>query len=112
MDGRSEWVPGRVGPDLGLAGPAIVASARRSDVLSDRAFRGFGAYCREGGDRWEGVGVRRLTIGITSGGLAAQTATKVHDALDESLGQPPWPDLRVLGVVPRDVDMLVPAGSA
>ena len=57
VDGRREWVsagcwipavPGRVGPDLGLAGLASVASAPRGDVPPDLAFRGFGAYCREG----------------------------------------------------------------
>ena len=56
--------------------------------------------------------MQRLAICITSGGLAAQTATKVHTALGESLGHPPWPDLHVLTVVAGDVDVLVPAWAA
>ena len=45
-------------------------------------------------------------------GIPPQTATKVDYAVDQSLGHTPWPNLRVLAVVPGDVDMLVPAGAA
>ena len=67
----------------------------------------------DGRKRWDSRerGVRAAT-GTTRTSSPPQTATKVDDTIDQSLGQPPWPDLRVLGVVPRDVDVLVPAGAA
>ena len=120
MNGRGErvsaglWVSrvhGRVCPDLGLAGLARIASTLSRDLLLNLAL---GWCCcadgRKGGySRESGVSV---TTGSIAPGSPPQTATKVDNAIDQSLGQPPWPNLRVLGVVPRDVDVLVPAGAA
>ena len=48
---------------------------------------------------------------IIDHGGPAQTSTKLNNAVDKSLGHLPRPYLRVLGVVPRDVDVLVLAGT-
>ena len=120
MDGRDEgvsagrWVSrvhGRVCPDLGLAGLAREASPVRRHLLLDLAF---GWCCcadaRKGGDRrkrgaW-------WTTPVTDVGGPPQATTQVNDAVDQTLGQTPWPDLSVFGVVPRDVDVLVLAWAA
>ena len=49
---------------------------------------------------------------ITDHGIPPKTATQFNDAVDQALGHTPWPDLRVFGVVARDVDVLVSAGAA
>ena len=110
----SRWitrVPGRVGPDLGLAGLAREASTLCGNLLLNLALCWCcRAYGRKGGHRREsGIGG---SAHATSLSVPPKTATKFNDAVNQSLGQTPWPDLSVLGVVPRDVDVLVPTWAA
>ena len=109
--GRVSRVHGRVGPDLGLTGLAREASTLCGNLLLNLALCWCRrAYGRKGGHgRESGIGGSAHAISLS---VPPKTATKFDDAVNQSLGQTPWPDLSVLGVVAGDVDVLVPAGAA